>query len=231
MRVLTRGKVLFPEPEPGSATCSSTMKEAKFLDTLELALGATDAEGPVALRVCPYTYCSLNGHKHSPAVPLRSFLASRRRLIKTQQSMKLKGVSAFRKKSGEKSSGGGGAKIAPLIDEEAVGDFFVEVYAGRGHRREEGRGRRHRHRVSRAAADNVGRGGGGGAATASAARPHTPAGGGEGADTARLLRPIAGSRWSRRVGEGAVPAAAAAEGWGGDGILRPRCWRLDFLRA
>ena len=44
--------------------------------------------------------------------------------------MKLKGVSAFRKKSGEKSSGGGGAKIAPLIDEEAVGDFFVEVYAG-----------------------------------------------------------------------------------------------------
>jgi len=69
--------------------------------------------------------------------------------------MKLKGVTAFRKKSGEKSSGGGGAKIAPLIDEEAVGDFFVEVDAGRGHRREEGRG--------------------GGTATASAARPCTPA--------------------------------------------------------
>ncbi|KAG2619619.1 hypothetical protein PVAP13_3NG113800 [Panicum virgatum] len=114
----------------GRATCSSTMKEAKFPDALDLAPGATDAEGPAALRVCPYTYCSLNGHKHSPAVPLRSFLASRRRLIKTQQSMKLRGVSAFRKKSGEKSSGGGGAKIAPLIDEEAVGDFFVEVYAG-----------------------------------------------------------------------------------------------------
>ncbi|RLN28374.1 uncharacterized protein C2845_PM05G23820 [Panicum miliaceum] len=141
VRVLTRGKVLFPEEAPGSgsgsglgrATCSSTMKEAKFPDALDLAPGATDAEGPAALRVCPYTYCSLNGHKHSPAVPLRSFLASRRRLIKTQQSMKLKGVSAFRKKSGEKSSGGsggGGAKIAPLIDEEAVGDFFVEVYAG-----------------------------------------------------------------------------------------------------
>ncbi|CAL4900459.1 unnamed protein product [Urochloa decumbens] len=143
VRVLTRGKVLFPEEAPssvsgsgsglGRATCSSTMKEAKFPDALDLAPGATVAEGPAALRVCPYTYCSLNGHTHSPAVPLRSFLASRRRLIKTQQSMKLKGVSAFRKKSPEKTGGGGGsagAKIAPLIDEEAVGDFFVEVYAG-----------------------------------------------------------------------------------------------------
>ncbi|KAJ1262669.1 hypothetical protein BS78_09G127000 [Paspalum vaginatum] len=139
VRMLTRGKVLFPEEAPGSgsglgrATCSSTMKEAKFPDALDLAPGATDAEGPAALRVCPYTYCSLNGHVHAPAVPLQSFLASRRRLIKTQQSMKLKGVSAFRKKSGDKisgGSGGGGAKIAPLIDEEAVGDFFVEVYAG-----------------------------------------------------------------------------------------------------
>jgi hypothetical protein len=110
------------------------MKEAKFPDALDLAPGATDADGPAAMRVCPYTYCSLNGHTHAPAVPLRSFLASRRRLIKTQQSMKLKGVSVFRNKSGEKTSGGsgggGGAKVAPLIDEEAVGDFFVEVYTG-----------------------------------------------------------------------------------------------------
>lgn len=140
VRVLTKGKVLFAEEEPcsgsgmGRATCSSTMKDTKFPEALDLAPGSTDAEGPAALRVCPYTYCSLNGHVHAPAVPLRSFLASRRRLIKTQQSMKLKGVSAFRKKSEERTSGGsgsgGGAKIAPLIDEEAVGDFFVEVYGG-----------------------------------------------------------------------------------------------------
>ncbi|KAL6843056.1 hypothetical protein ACP4OV_027130 [Aristida adscensionis] len=135
LRVVARGKVLFPEV-PGSgglgrATCSSAMKESKFPAALDLAPGATDAEGPAAMRVCPYTYCSLNGHAHSPAVPLRSFLASRRRLIKTQQSMKLKGVSAFRKKSGDKNGvGAAPAKVAPLIDEEAVGDFFVEVYAG-----------------------------------------------------------------------------------------------------
>ncbi|KAL6610120.1 hypothetical protein ACP70R_040089 [Stipagrostis hirtigluma subsp. patula] len=143
VRVVTRGKVLFPDAPAvvsGSgglarATCSSTMKESKFPAALDLAPGATDAEGPAAMRVCPYTYCSLNGHAHAPAVPLRSFLASQRRLIKTQQSMKIKGVSAFRKKSGEKNGGSGGgcggaAKVAPLIDQEAVGDFFVEVYAG-----------------------------------------------------------------------------------------------------
>ncbi|KAI5018139.1 hypothetical protein ZWY2020_043027 [Hordeum vulgare] len=142
VRVVTRGRVLFPTPEvPGMVrpTCSSTMKEAKFPGALDLAPGATDAQGPAAMRVCPYNYCSLNGHAHSPAVPLRSFLASRRRLIKTQQSMKHKGVSAFRKGSGhqrpedQKSSpvvSAAVAKAAPLVDEEALGDFFVEVYAG-----------------------------------------------------------------------------------------------------
>ncbi|KAM3410157.1 hypothetical protein ACQJBY_002402 [Aegilops geniculata] len=144
LRMVTQGRVLFPTPEvPGmvraTPTCSSTMKEAKFPGALDLAPGATDAQGPAAMRVCPYNYCSLNGHTHSPAVPLRSFLASRRRLIKTQQSMKHKGVSAFRKGSGhqrpEDKNGGpvvraAVAKAAPLVDEEALGDFFVEVYAG-----------------------------------------------------------------------------------------------------
>ncbi|CAM0955766.1 unnamed protein product [Alopecurus aequalis] len=142
--VLTKGKVLFPEPaataSPGMVrpTCSSTLKETKFPSALDLAPGSTDAEGPAAMRVCPYNYCSLNGHTHSPAVPLRSFLATRRRLIKTQQSMKHKGVSAFRKGTAHQSSedkivcaGGGVAKAAPpLVDEEALGDFFVEVYTG-----------------------------------------------------------------------------------------------------
>jgi hypothetical protein len=143
VRVVTRGKMLFLDalgsgsgPGLGRATCSSTLKGVRFPDALDLTPGANDAEGPAAMRVCPYTYCSLNGHAHAPTVPLRSFLASRRRLIKTQQNMKLKGVSAFGKKSGNKNGAGAGdgaavaAKVAPLIDEEAVGDFFVEVYAG-----------------------------------------------------------------------------------------------------
>jgi hypothetical protein len=45
--------------------------------------------------VCPYTYCSLNGHTHALAVPLGNFLPTRRKLIKTQQSMKHRAVSMF----------------------------------------------------------------------------------------------------------------------------------------
>ncbi|KAM0850426.1 hypothetical protein ACQ4PT_053094 [Festuca glaucescens] len=144
VRLTPRGKVLFPAPaaaaSPGMVrpTCSSTLKEAKFPGALDLAPGATDAEGPAAMRVCHYTYCSLNGHAHAPAVPLRSFLATRRRLIKTQQSMKHKGVSAFRGGTGHQRPedkkvvcAGAVAKVAPpLVDEDALGDFFVEVYTG-----------------------------------------------------------------------------------------------------
>ncbi|KAG8069002.1 hypothetical protein GUJ93_ZPchr0005g14339 [Zizania palustris] len=75
VRVVTRGKVWFPKVTGlGRSTCSSTMKEAKFPDALDLAPDVTDAEGPAAMQVCPYTYCSLNGHVHSLAVPLQSFL-------------------------------------------------------------------------------------------------------------------------------------------------------------
>ncbi|GJM91886.1 hypothetical protein PR202_ga08305 [Eleusine coracana subsp. coracana] len=66
-------------PHVGRATCSSTMK------------GAADHH------VCSYAYCSLKGHARASVEPLNDFLASRRRLIKTQQSMKLKGASPFRK--------------------------------------------------------------------------------------------------------------------------------------
>ncbi|CAL4945538.1 unnamed protein product [Urochloa decumbens] len=72
-------------------------------------------KGPGAggAHVCPYGYCSLKGHVHPSVAPLSSFVASRRRLIKTQQSMKLKGASPFRKPS----NGDG---------------FFVEIRAGAG---------------------------------------------------------------------------------------------------
>ncbi|RLM60535.1 uncharacterized protein C2845_PM14G12890 [Panicum miliaceum] len=96
-----RAKVVFTAAAPrvGRATCSSTMKGP----------GAGEAHA------CPYGYCSLKGHVHASVAPLSSFVASRRRLIKTQQSMKLKGASPFRKPN----SGGGDG-------------FFVEIRAGAG---------------------------------------------------------------------------------------------------
>jgi hypothetical protein len=107
---LRAAKVVFTEaavPRVGRATCSSTLK------------GPGGGAGASGARVCTYGYCSLKGHAHASAVaPLGAFVASRRRLIKTQQSMKLKGASPFRKPN----NNGGGA-----------GDgFFVGIRAGAG---------------------------------------------------------------------------------------------------
>ncbi|CAM0885163.1 unnamed protein product [Alopecurus aequalis] len=89
-------------PRAGRATCSSALKSA---------LGGGGCEG----RVCRYAYCSLKGHAQAP--PLGTFVAAaRRRLIKTEQSMKHRGVSAFRDTKTTNGGGGGG--------------FFVQVYPG-----------------------------------------------------------------------------------------------------
>ncbi|GJN16735.1 hypothetical protein PR202_gb03756 [Eleusine coracana subsp. coracana] len=74
-------------PHVGRATCSSTMK------------------GAAGHHVCSYAYCSLKGHARASVEPLNAFLASRRRLIKTQQSMKLKGASPFRKPNNNAGEG------------------------------------------------------------------------------------------------------------------------------
>ncbi|KAL6853431.1 hypothetical protein ACP4OV_019460 [Aristida adscensionis] len=93
--------VLAAAPRAGRATCSSAMR----------------GPGAAAAHACAYAYCSFRGHAHAhaAAAPLQSFLASQRRLIKTQQSMKLKGASPFRRPGSRAGNG-----------------CFVEVYAGGG---------------------------------------------------------------------------------------------------
>ncbi|KAK4794597.1 hypothetical protein SAY86_012591 [Trapa natans] len=70
-------------------TCSSTLKDSKFPEYLTLSPGATEAEGTSAMKVCPYTYCSLNGHCHSPLLPLKCFISSRRRAIKATRNLEV----------------------------------------------------------------------------------------------------------------------------------------------
>ncbi|KAL8555320.1 hypothetical protein ACS0TY_003214 [Phlomoides rotata] len=94
-------------------TCSSTLKDCKFPAYLSLNQGGTESEGTSAVKVCPYTYCSLNGHHHDPLPPLRCFLSARRRTIKTQRSVKLGCLSPRREK--------------PVAEED--NDFFVEIYS------------------------------------------------------------------------------------------------------
>ncbi|KAJ3676221.1 hypothetical protein LUZ60_003633 [Juncus effusus] len=119
-----KSKILFQQLHLNRATCSSTLKDSKFPKALDLNHGGTESDGTSVFRVCPYTYCSLNGHAHEPLPPLKSFLASKRKLIKTQQSMKLKGFSPFRKKEPKKSE----KEVSPLM-QEVVNDFIVEIYA------------------------------------------------------------------------------------------------------
>ncbi|KAL0710965.1 hypothetical protein Bca4012_017943 [Brassica carinata] len=75
------------------ATCSSTMKDSKFPEYLMLNdHGGTDdgeVSGTSIMRVCPYTYCSLNGHLHKQYPPLKSFISSRRRSLKSQKSVQM----------------------------------------------------------------------------------------------------------------------------------------------
>ncbi|KAK4787144.1 hypothetical protein SAY86_010977 [Trapa natans] len=74
------------------ATCSSTLKDSKFPEYLTLSHGATEAEGTSAMKVCPYTYCSLNGHCHAPLLPLKCFISSRRRAMKATKNLGLEAL-------------------------------------------------------------------------------------------------------------------------------------------
>ncbi|KAL0911014.1 hypothetical protein M5K25_019113 [Dendrobium thyrsiflorum] len=109
------------------ATFSSTLKDSKFPSALELNHGATEAEGTSKIRVCPYTYCSLNGHMHEPLPPLKCFISARRKLLKTQRSLKVKGLFSFKSSLLQKER--------EMIDDELEdeisknpSDLFVEIY-------------------------------------------------------------------------------------------------------
>ncbi|PIN16412.1 hypothetical protein CDL12_10939 [Handroanthus impetiginosus] len=90
------------------ATCS----DYKFPDYLSLNL-----EGTSTVKVCPYTYCSLNDYHHRASLPpLKCFLSTRRRVIK---NVKLGCLSPRSVKP-----------ISPTNKERQM-DFFVEIYSNK----------------------------------------------------------------------------------------------------
>ncbi|XP_019159249.1 PREDICTED: uncharacterized protein LOC109155968 isoform X2 [Ipomoea nil] len=106
--------VLCEDLDAQRATCSSTLKDSKFPCYLELSPGGTESQGTSAMKVCPYTYCSLNGHHRLPLPPLKCFVSARRRALKTQRSFKIGCLSPRRAK--------------PPAGEEENMDFSVEIY-------------------------------------------------------------------------------------------------------
>ncbi|KAL6010004.1 hypothetical protein ACLOJK_000435 [Asimina triloba] len=129
------GAALYPKMNVGRATCSSTLKDSKFPAFVPLNPGGTEAEGTSAMRVCPYTYCSLNGLHHAPMPPLKRFLSARRRFLKAQKSLKFRTPASPRKNhpgepNQEIDTGLGLCDDPMAFEVESDGSgFFVEIYA------------------------------------------------------------------------------------------------------
>ncbi|XP_022745000.1 uncharacterized protein LOC111295669 [Durio zibethinus] len=70
------------------ATCSSTLKDSKFPDHVEIKPGGSESDGTAISNVCRYSYCSLHGHHHGNKLPLKRFVSMRRRVAKSQKSLK-----------------------------------------------------------------------------------------------------------------------------------------------
>lgn len=109
------------------ATCSSTLKDSKFPEYLMLSSGGTELEGKSVIKVCPYTYCSLNGHHHADFTPLKSFISSRRRHLKMQKRAKIEAMSPERLKVPSKPEKE--FDVKPAYDEIGMEDIFIDIYA------------------------------------------------------------------------------------------------------
>ncbi|KAK7404413.1 hypothetical protein VNO78_05295 [Psophocarpus tetragonolobus] len=140
--------VLFEDVNaPERATCSSILKDFKFPEYLVLNPGGTESEGVSVMKVCPYTYCSLNGHGHAPLPSLKSFMSERRHSLETQ-NIKSEAVSlqrwkvppndtikdsdieqiVFHGKPACDEADMDNPTITPLAQEIGI-DFFFEIYA------------------------------------------------------------------------------------------------------
>ncbi|PKU65437.1 calmodulin binding protein PICBP-like [Dendrobium catenatum] len=97
------------------ANRSSPIKDSETPESVDLK----EHQDALALKVCPYTFCSLHGHKHGAVPSLKRILSSRRQSLKVQKSMKLRGYSSI-KKSGDKE--------AELV-ENVVNELFIEIHS------------------------------------------------------------------------------------------------------
>jgi len=68
---------------PYRATCSSTLKDSKFHAHLMLNPGTS------VMKICPYTYCSLNGNRHAPLPQFNCIMSAKNDLLKTRKSIKM----------------------------------------------------------------------------------------------------------------------------------------------
>ncbi|TKY67592.1 dentin matrix acidic phosphoprotein [Spatholobus suberectus] len=111
--------------------------------------GGTESEGASVMKVCSYTYCSLNDHGHAPLPPLKSFMSARRRLLETQKNIMPEAMSpqrwkvscdtkndsdiehvVFDGKPACDEADTGNPTITPFAQEIGM-DFFIDIYANK----------------------------------------------------------------------------------------------------
>ncbi|KAK8943288.1 hypothetical protein KSP39_PZI009007 [Platanthera zijinensis] len=107
------------------ATCSSTLKDSKFPAALLI-----NPEGTSKMRVCPYTYCSLNGHMHelsssSSPPPLKCFISERRRILRNQRSMDIEALFSVKTRDNEEERAGE-ERVKDIIEIPSV--LFAGIY-------------------------------------------------------------------------------------------------------
>ncbi|KAJ1404166.1 Calmodulin-binding domain, plant [Sesbania bispinosa] len=92
---MEKGPLMSQSPDSSlhKATCSSTLKDSHFRDHIDLPQDGSDSQVVPAMKVCTYSYCSLHGHRHGNLPPLKRFVSMRRRVLKSQKSMKMDGRS------------------------------------------------------------------------------------------------------------------------------------------
>ncbi|KAL3028461.1 hypothetical protein AAZX31_03G114800 [Glycine max] len=71
------------------ATCTSALKDSHFPEKIDLPQEGSDSQGVSAVKVCPYSYCSLHGQRHTNLPPLKRFVSMRRRTLKSQKPTKM----------------------------------------------------------------------------------------------------------------------------------------------
>lgn len=75
---------------PDKATCSSTIKDSKFKEHVEFHPGKTESDRLSKFKVCSYHHCSLHGgHYDDPSPPVKR-VYRRKRLLKSQKSIRVK---------------------------------------------------------------------------------------------------------------------------------------------
>ncbi|XWS65369.1 hypothetical protein CRYUN_Cryun05aG0106700 [Craigia yunnanensis] len=94
------------DPSIERATCSSSLKNSKFPDHVEIKPGGSESDGTAVSNVCRYGYCSLHGHHHGNKPPLKRYVSMRRRVAKSQKILKPDSQSSGKAKhSGNRKKG------------------------------------------------------------------------------------------------------------------------------